>query len=83
MTSLDFFLKNCDSASSNQIENLIRGTPYTTNEDYMWTCNLPDPPTTPELYINIKSETLGGLRIWNYNRSLLESTKGIKEIEII
>lgn len=50
----------------------------------MWTCPMPDAPKCLELGINIISEdNIGGLVIWNYNKSLLESIKGIKHIEIL
>jgi hypothetical protein len=79
----DFFLKHADSASTKNIDRLIEGSPYTTDPDDMWECNIPPPPITPELYINTKKHKIGALRIWNYNKSVLESIKGVKEVEIV
>lgn len=45
---------------------------------------MPDPPKCLEIGIHAKSEKgLGALKIWNYNKSLVESAKGIKEVEIV
>jgi len=79
----DFYLKNCDLESNKGVKNLINGFKYTTHPDNMWLCSLPSPPLTPELYINIKKHTISAIRIWNYNKSIIDSVKGFKEIEII
>ena len=50
----------------------------------MWYCSMPDPPECLEIGISIPNEKcLNYILIWNYNKSLLDSTKGIKELEIL
>ena len=45
---------------------------------------MPAPPISPEIFINLTwPKKLGAMRIWNYNKSMIESTKGIKELEIV
>lgn len=37
-----------------------------------------------EIVIEIDKDTrIGGLKIWNYNKSSLDCTKGVKEVEIL
>ena len=49
----------------------------------MWTACMPDPPQCLELGIKVRCEKgLGALKFWNYNKSLIDSQKGFKEIEI-
>lgn len=80
----NFVLKNCGSSAHKTLERVINGKIYTIEDENMWLCNMPAPPITPEIYINSKSNVkIGGFRIWNYNRSLIDSIKGIKEIEIV
>lgn len=44
---------------------------------------MPDPPICLELGLKITGEKgLGALKFWNYNKSLIDSQKGFKEIEI-
>ena len=50
----------------------------------MWISSMPDPPDCLEIGIRIDiSKQIGSLILWNYNKSLIESVKGIKEIEIL
>ena len=50
----------------------------------MWLFNMPMPPKCAEILIKLNTKDgIGAIRIWNYNRSLLESVKGVKELEII
>lgn len=44
---------------------------------------MPDYRKALELIITLSpKDTLGALRLWNYNKSTLESVKGFKEIEV-
>ncbi len=80
----EFHLRNCGLSSIKNINKITDSVIYTTEEEHMWLCSMPAPPTTPEIYLNINSaKGIGAIRIWNYNKSLIESTKGIKELEII
>ena len=84
LKATEFHLKNCGLSSIKTIYRLINGVVNTTEEDNMWLCHMPAPPITPELTITIKSKKMiGGFRIWNYNKSLIDSIKGVKELEII
>lgn len=50
----------------------------------MWIGYLPKPPEKLEIVAFFNKDTvLGGLKIWNYNKSILDYTKGVKEVEII
>lgn len=47
----------------------------------MWIGYRPPPPKTLEIVILLPIETrLGGLKIWNYNKSAIDCTKGVKEV---
>jgi hypothetical protein len=48
----------------------------------MWKCKYDKFPIY--LILKIKSDKgIGGICFWNYNKSLIDNTIGIKEIEII
>lgn len=62
---------------------MLNGVYLTTDERNMWTTGLPDFWKVLEIQITFpKTIEIGCLRIWNYNKSTLDSTKGIKEIEV-
>ena len=49
----------------------------------MWIGYRPAPPKNLEIVIQLdKSVEIGGLKIWNYNKSAIDCTKGIKDIQI-
>lgn len=50
----------------------------------MWIGYLPKPPQHLEvlMYYN-KDIKLGALKIWNYNKSIVDCTKGAKEIQVL
>lgn len=49
----------------------------------MWIGYLPIYPKHLEIVINYHKDTqIGGLKLWNYNKSIIDSTKGLKEIKI-
>ena len=49
----------------------------------MWIGYLPLPPKNLEIVILLSGEIqIGGLKIWNYNKSAIDFTKGIKEVQI-
>ena len=50
----------------------------------MWIGYRPAPPKNLEIVIQLdKSVEIGGLKIWNYNKSAIDCTKGIKDIQIL
>ena len=62
---------------------LIDGEKRTDEEKHMWLVPLPVPPLNLEICISLPSaEAPAGLRLWNYNRSFLDSVKGVKEIQL-
>ena len=64
-------------------EKLLDGVACTNDDKHMWLGPMPAPPTCLELALTYsKQEKLGGVRIWNFNKSLLDSVKGVKECEI-
>jgi hypothetical protein len=47
----------------------------------MWIGYLPPPPKNLEIVIHLNDNIIiGGLKIWNYNKSAIDCTKGVKEI---
>jgi hypothetical protein len=62
-------------------EKLINGSKLTTNERQMWVGYLPIPPLQLEIHIYYdKTVQLQGLKIWNYNKSVLDCTKGAQQL---
>ena len=50
----------------------------------MWIGYRPALPKNLEIVIILdKSQDLGGLKIWNYNKSAIDCTKGVKDIQIL
>ena len=50
----------------------------------MWLSYLPKPPLKLEITIRFdKNISVGGLKIWNYNKGILDCTKGVYEIQIL
>ena len=50
----------------------------------MWLGYLPLPPLHLEIVVYYNKDIqLGAIRLWNYNKSIIDFTKGIKDIEII
>lgn len=80
---MHFKLKSSSLSSLQNINQIIDGHIYTTEERHMQTFHLPMPPMVPEININIPGQgEVGALRIWNYNKSPLESLKGIQECRV-
>lgn len=62
---------------------MVNGIYLTTDERNMWTASMPDFWKTLEIQISLpKTIDIGSLRIWNYNKSTIDSAKGVKEIEV-
>lgn len=78
ITSEDIVLENCASSS---VSRMIDGVKYTNNSKHMWLAPLPPPPLPLTISIKLLQPPLG-LRIWNYNKSILDSTKGLKAFKI-
>jgi len=50
----------------------------------MWIGYLPKPPKHLEILVYFNKDVLlGGLKIWNYNKSIIDCTKGVKDVQIL
>ena len=55
----------------------------TNNASNMWLASLPENTLKIEIEIRYSNDiTIGGLKIWNYNKSLIDSGKGVKDLMI-
>lgn len=65
-------------------EILVNGKSLTRDALNMWLGSMPDPPKTIEIEINYDDTIqLGGIKVFNYNKSLIDSVKGVKDLEIL
>lgn len=48
----------------------------------MWISPSPEPPSVIVIEISLQV-SVGALRIWNYNKSQIENSKGVKDIKVI
>lgn len=62
---------------------LVNNQKQTQDDKDMWVCVMPLPPACLEISITLPVVEIGGLRVWNYNKNMLDSYKGVKEIEVI
>jgi hypothetical protein len=85
-------IRNASSGPQISSTKLIDGEKQTCDEKHMWLCTMPAPPACLELCIYIpltneqnkeKREDVGSIKMWNYNKSLLDSVKGFKEVEVL
>lgn len=74
-------IKNAGIGALSNPNKLVNGEKHTDDEKNMWIVPLPVPPLNLEIIINL-TENPAGMRIWNYNKSFLESVKGIKELQV-
>ena len=50
----------------------------------MWLGYLPMPPSHLEIMIRFdKATKIGGIKIWNYNKGILDCTKGVYELQVL
>ncbi len=72
-------VKNHGKGPKVAAEKLINGQKMTNNDKMMWLGFLPMPPQYLEIHIYFeKSIVLEGLKIWNYNKGILDCTKGVQ-----
>lgn len=67
--------------SNKKLTRLFNGKTFTVDESEMWYCALPKDGKPVEIEVNCK-QLIGAVRIWNYNKSLLEIDKGVRKAEI-
>lgn len=66
------------------VDKLINGAKLTKDEKQMWLGYLPLPPKHLEIQIRVTNTVaLGGLKIWNYNKSSFDCTKGVFQIQVV
>jgi hypothetical protein len=71
-------VKNHGKGPKVSAEKLINGQKLTCNDKLMWLGFLPLPPQFLEIHIYFdKAISLQGLKIWNYNKGILDCTKGV------
>jgi protein JBTS26 len=74
-------LRNLGQGPKISLLKLLDGHKLTNEERHMWIGYRPAPPKNLEIVIQLdKSIEIGGLKIWNYNKSAIDCTKGIKDI---
>lgn len=66
---------------------LVNGCKFTNEHRNMWIGSLPL-PQHPPIYIEVVihfalSSDLAAVKIWNYNKSVRDGTKGIRDVEIL
>ncbi|CAM6100708.1 unnamed protein product [Calypogeia fissa] len=74
-----------DSGSNENLSRIVNGIVNTTRDRHMWLCPLPpaeDPPLEILIQIPFSDLILGHMRVWNYNRSISDIMKGVKEVQI-
>ena len=65
---------------------LINRKTLTTEEADMWTAYLPDASAMEcgrLVFFLPEGVSLGAIRVWNYNRSLLDAAKGVREARVV
>lgn len=65
---------------------LVNGLKFTNEHRNMWIGSLPL-PQSPPLYLEIlvffaRDTKLSAVKIWNYNKSVRDSTKGVRDIQL-
>ncbi|CAD8165981.1 unnamed protein product [Paramecium octaurelia] len=77
-------IKMANAQSLKMPEILINGKYLTKDAVNMWLGSMPDPPKTIDIEISYDDDiVLGGLKIFNYNKSLIDSVKGVRDMEIL
>jgi hypothetical protein len=71
-------IKNQGKGPKVQVDKLVNGVKLTNDEKNMWLGYLPLPPKHLEIQIRVPSDLkIGGLKLWNYNKSIFDCTKGV------
>ena len=82
--SSQIMIKNPGKGPKVSVEKLINGMKLTRDEKNMWLGYLPTPPSTLEIQIRYdKNIQIGGIKIWNYNKGIIDCTKGVFQMQIL
>lgn len=69
-----------------QTKSLVNGEKFTNEHRNMWIVRLPPPQNPPvflEVIVNFAiTIELSAVKLWNYNKSLRDGTKGLRDIEL-
>ncbi|CAD8167610.1 unnamed protein product [Paramecium pentaurelia] len=77
-------IKMTNAQSLKMPEILINGKYLTKDAVNMWLGSMPDPPKTIDIEISYDDDiVLGGIKIFNYNKSLIDSVKGVRDMEVL
>ncbi|CAD8084642.1 unnamed protein product [Paramecium primaurelia] len=77
-------IKMSNAQSLKLPEILINGKFLTKDAVNMWLGSMPDPPKTIDIEISYDDDViLGGIKVYNYNKSLIDSVKGVRDMEIL
>ena len=66
---------------------LVNGCKFTNEHRNMWIGSLPL-PQHPPIYLEVVihfalTSDLAAIKIWNYNKSVRDSTKGVRDVEVL
>jgi hypothetical protein len=71
-------IRNLGKGQKVSAEKLINGQKLTNNEKNMWLGYLPPPNQNLEVVIYYSKDVeIGGLKLWNYNKGIIDCTKGV------
>ena len=74
-------VRNLGPGPKINLSRLLDGHKLTNEERHMWVGYLPLAPKHLEIVILLNKDIqLGGLKLWNYNKSAIDFTKGVREI---
>ena len=74
-------MKNQGKGPKVAVDKLINGKKLTKDDKSMWLGYLPTPPNRLEIMVRFdKTVKVGGIKIWNYNKGVLDCTKGVNEL---
>jgi hypothetical protein len=74
-------VKNQGKGPKVAVDKLINGKKLTKDDKSMWLGYLPTPPNRLEIMVRFdKTVKVGGIKIWNYNKGVLDCTKGVYEL---
>lgn len=77
-------VKNQGIGALSNVMKLVNGIARTVDEKHMWIGQMPSPPACLEICLALAAtDKVGGLKVWNYNKSLLDAVKGVKELEVL
>ena len=77
-------VRNQGNGPKISVEKLINGKKLTKDDKQMWLGYLPAPPNRLEILVRFdKTINIGGLKIWNYNKGILDCTKGVYQIQVL